>query len=190
MRRLPPRRPRRRTACSFGSSRTSRRCSTQTSRTRSRRFRTERPRIRGVEVGQEAAQKIVALRSDDGSAATPPPFVPGSTRATTSRRRPPSRQPVFTTWRLGEPVRLRPRRPVPARPAAGARPAAPTRPRLNEVQEPRLGHQHHPHAPSRPRSARFWNAPIQNYWNEIAQTVALGHGTALPQTARLFALLT
>ncbi len=37
--------------------------------------------------------------------------------------------------------------------------------------------------------ARFWAAPIQNYWNEIAQTAALQHGNTLPQNARLFALL-
>jgi len=37
--------------------------------------------------------------------------------------------------------------------------------------------------------ARFWGAPIQNYWNEIAQTAALQHGTTLAQNARLFALL-
>jgi hypothetical protein len=36
---------------------------------------------------------------------------------------------------------------------------------------------------------RFWGAPIQNYWNEIAQTAALQHGDTLPQNARLFALL-
>jgi PAP2 superfamily len=37
--------------------------------------------------------------------------------------------------------------------------------------------------------AKFWGAPIQNYWNEIAQTAALQHGTTLAQNARLFALL-
>jgi hypothetical protein len=37
--------------------------------------------------------------------------------------------------------------------------------------------------------ARFWGAPIQNYWNEIAQTSALARGTTLVQNARLFALL-
>jgi membrane-associated phospholipid phosphatase len=37
--------------------------------------------------------------------------------------------------------------------------------------------------------AKFWGAPIQNYWNEIAQTAALQHGNTLPQNARLFALL-
>ena len=36
---------------------------------------------------------------------------------------------------------------------------------------------------------RFWNGPIQNYWNEIAQTVATTQGLSTAQTARLFALL-
>jgi hypothetical protein len=34
-----------------------------------------------------------------------------------------------------------------------------------------------------------WNGDIQDFWNEIAQTAALGHHLNLPQSARLFALL-
>jgi len=37
--------------------------------------------------------------------------------------------------------------------------------------------------------AKFWDAPIENYWNEIAQTVALQRHDTLQQNARLFALL-
>jgi membrane-associated phospholipid phosphatase len=36
---------------------------------------------------------------------------------------------------------------------------------------------------------RFWNGAIQNYWNEIAQTAALRHGSTIAHSARLFALL-
>jgi len=36
---------------------------------------------------------------------------------------------------------------------------------------------------------KFWNPPIQNFWNQIAQTVALAHHSDLPTTARLFAAL-
>jgi hypothetical protein len=36
---------------------------------------------------------------------------------------------------------------------------------------------------------KFWNPPIQNFWNQIAQTVALAHHGDLPTTARLFAAL-
>jgi hypothetical protein len=38
-------------------------------------------------------------------------------------------------------------------------------------------------------AARFWSAPIWNYWNEIAQRAALDHHTGLVRTARLFAAL-
>src|SRR5262249_7275728 len=36
---------------------------------------------------------------------------------------------------------------------------------------------------------RFWNGPIQNYWNEITQTAVLAHHLSTAQSARLFALL-
>jgi membrane-associated phospholipid phosphatase len=36
---------------------------------------------------------------------------------------------------------------------------------------------------------KFWNPPIQNFWNQIAQTVALARHSDLPTTARLFAAL-
>jgi hypothetical protein len=38
-------------------------------------------------------------------------------------------------------------------------------------------------------TGRFWNGPIQNYWNEISQTASLGNELTTAQTARLFALL-
>jgi PAP2 superfamily len=38
-------------------------------------------------------------------------------------------------------------------------------------------------------TGRFWNGAIQNYWNEITQTPALGHNLNTARTARLFALL-
>jgi len=38
-------------------------------------------------------------------------------------------------------------------------------------------------------TGRFWNGAIQNYWNEIAQTVSLAHSLTTGQNARLFALL-
>ena len=36
---------------------------------------------------------------------------------------------------------------------------------------------------------RFWNGPIQNYWNEIAQTAARSRHLPTAESARLFALL-
>jgi membrane-associated phospholipid phosphatase len=43
--------------------------------------------------------------------------------------------------------------------------------------------------PEQTEIGKFWNPPIQNFWNQIAQTVALAHHTDLPTTARLFAAL-
>jgi hypothetical protein len=44
-------------------------------------------------------------------------------------------------------------------------------------------------SPDQALTGKFWNGAIQNYWNEIAQTAALGHGLTTAQSARLFALL-
>jgi hypothetical protein len=38
-------------------------------------------------------------------------------------------------------------------------------------------------------TGRFWNGPIQNYWNEITQTAAVMHHLSTARSARLFALL-
>ena len=60
---------------------------------------------------------------------------------------------------------------------------------LNEVQS--LGS-----ATSTTRTAdqtvigKFWAPPIQNFWNQIAQTVATANHADLPTAARLFAPLT
>jgi hypothetical protein len=36
---------------------------------------------------------------------------------------------------------------------------------------------------------KFWTPPIQNFWNQIAESVAAAHHSDLPTTARLFASL-
>jgi hypothetical protein len=43
--------------------------------------------------------------------------------------------------------------------------------------------------PEQKQIGLFWNGAIQNYWNEIAQTLALDHNLSTAPTARLFALL-
>ena len=43
--------------------------------------------------------------------------------------------------------------------------------------------------PDQTQIALFWNPPIQNAWNQIAETVAAAHHSDLPTTARLFAAL-
>jgi hypothetical protein len=43
--------------------------------------------------------------------------------------------------------------------------------------------------PEQTTIARFWNAPIQNYWNEIAQSSVLAHNTSVKESAQVFAEL-
>jgi hypothetical protein len=141
----------------------------------------------GVRVGEEAAAAILTQRADDGSAAAPIPFVPGSNPGDYQLTPPGFLQPVFTHWPFVQPFALRSAnqfRPPP--------PPAVTSPSytdsFDEVKT--LGAVGSTtRTADQTQIARFWGAPIQNYWNEIAQTAALAHGTTLVQNARLFALL-
>jgi hypothetical protein len=138
-----------------------------------------RRRRLGVVVGERAARALLALRAHDGSDATPPPYVttglPGDYRPT-----PPGfAAPAFTQWGAVTPWVLR--RGDQFRPA---RPRGLDR-ALEEVR--RLGA-----ATGSERTdeqtlvARFWSAPIQDYWNEIAERLASGR---LEGDARMFAQL-
>jgi hypothetical protein len=144
----------------------------------------------GITVGKNVADEILALRSNDGSNATPIPFVftnppaPGAYQST-----PPNfpKQPQFTHWSQVTPFALER--------ANQFRPGPP--PSLtgdvytdafNEVKS--LGIAGSTTAtPDQALTGRFWNGAIQNYWNEIAQTAALAHDLTTAQNARLFALL-
>ena len=146
-----------------------------------------RAKDQGIRVGEEAAAAILTLRSDDGSAAAPIPFVPGTNPGDYQLTPPAFVQPVFTHWPFVEPFALRSANQFrPAPPPAVTSPTYTAS--FDEVKSLGL-------ASSTTRTAdqtqigRFWGAPIQNYWNEIAQTAALAHGTTLVQNARLFALL-
>jgi PAP2 superfamily len=141
----------------------------------------------GVQVGEKAAAAILALRANDGSAAAPIPFVPGTKPGDYQLTPPAFAQPVFTHWRFVTPFTLRKASQfLPAPPPLLT--SATYTADFNEVKS--LGDIN-----STTRTAdqmviaKFWGAPIQNYWNEIAQTTALQHGTTLAQNARLFALL-
>jgi hypothetical protein len=147
-------------------------------------------RAEGIAIGQTVADRILALRSHDGSDASPIPFVftnppaPGAYQST-----PPNfpKQPQFTHWSHVTPFALER--------AAQFRPGPP--PALasddyadvfNEVKS--LGIANSTAAtPDQALTGRFWNGAIQNYWNEIAQTAALAHDLTTTQNARLFALL-
>jgi hypothetical protein len=142
----------------------------------------------GISVGKTVADRLLTLRSNDGSADAPIPFifetVPGRYQST-----PPNfpAQPQFTNWSHVTPFALE--RANQFRP--GPPPALTSdtyRDVFNEVQS--LGIARSTTATEdQALTGRFWNGAIQNYWNEIAQTAAVAHGLTTAQNARLFASL-
>ena len=144
----------------------------------------------GITIGTTVANEILALRSNDGSNATPIPFVftnppaPGAYQST-----PPNfpKQPQFTHWSQVTPFALEHAnqfRPGPSPSLTGDVYTD----AFNEVKS--LGIANSASAtPDQALTGRFWNGAIQNYWNEIAQTAALAHDLTTAQDARLFALL-
>jgi membrane-associated phospholipid phosphatase len=141
----------------------------------------------GIRLGEQVARDMVAIRADDGSNATPPPFVPGTNPGDYRPTPPNFAAPVFTTWGHVIPFVLETGdqfRPAPPPALSSPEYAA----AINEVQS--LGS-----ATSTTRTAdqtvigKFWAPPIQNFWNQIAQSVAAAHHSDLPTTARLFAAL-
>jgi membrane-associated phospholipid phosphatase len=142
---------------------------------------------KGVRLGEQVAGDLLAIRANDRSNATPPRFSPDTSPGDYRPTPPNFPTPVFTTWDRVTPFVLERGdqfRPAPPPALTSDAYAA----AINEVQS--LGS-----ATSTTRTAeqteigKFWNPPIQNFWNEIAQTVALAHHTDLPTTARLFATL-
>jgi PAP2 superfamily len=142
----------------------------------------------GISIGNTVADRMMALRSDDGSNAQPIPYVfgnaPGDYQST-----PPNfpKQPQFTHWSRVTPFALES--------ASQFRPGSPPRltgDRYSDAfdQVKLLGIAGSTTAtPDQALTGRFWNGAIQNYWNEIAQTASLAHGLTTAQNARLFALL-
>jgi hypothetical protein len=127
---------------------------------------------------------VLARRADDGSGVTPPVYMstgePGSFD-------PAPAMAVFTHWGavapwvLDRPAQFRP----PPPPALTSRAYAKA---INEVQS--LGKADSvTRTEDQTQIARFWAAPIQNYWNEIAQTAALAHHRGLEADAWTFAAL-
>jgi membrane-associated phospholipid phosphatase len=143
-------------------------------------------RAAGVRVGAQAAAEMLALRATDGSATPPPTYMttgaPGDFRPT-----PPSfATPVFTQWGAVTPFVLRRgnqfRPPPPPSLNSKAYAAA-----INEVKS--LGQDSSSRSGEQTTVAQFWAAPIQNYWNAIADEVAVAHHDDTDATARTFALL-
>lgn len=140
----------------------------------------------GVAAGVLVARLLVALRATDGSAVTPPVLPPGDLPGQ-YRPTPPGFAPaVFTQWPAVTPFLLD--RADQLRPAgypdlAGAAYGQ----AITEVallgQD--TGSQR---TADQTTQARFWAAPIWNYWNEIGQTVLSGRA-GLVTTAQAFAVL-
>ena len=142
----------------------------------------------GMDVGRVVALATLALRSDDGSAATPIPFVfgnaPGNYQST-----PPNfpKQPVFTHWSRVTPFaleRAKQFRPGPPPALTSAEYTAV----FNEVKSLGIANSIAATADQK-LIGRFWNGAIQNYWNEITQTAVHAHHLTTAQSARVFGLL-
>jgi hypothetical protein len=147
------------------------------------------PRVeQGIRVGEEAANAVLASRANDGASVTPPVFTPGSGPGEYQLTPPKFQQPVFTQFPAVKPFVLRTGdqfRPPPPPAVSSARYADD----FNEVKS--LGR-----LTSTTRSAdqtaigKFWGAaPVQNVWNQIAETAGVAFHNTLAENARLFALV-
>jgi membrane-associated phospholipid phosphatase len=144
-------------------------------------------RAAGIQVGAQAASELLQIRATDGSSVTPPTYVSTGVAGDYRPSPPGFAAPVFTHWAAVTPFILRSAsqfRPPP--PAALTSQAYATA--INEVRS--FGQDTSPtRTPEQTTIANFWSAPIQNYWNSIAQDVALAHHDDIDETARTFALL-
>jgi hypothetical protein len=145
-------------------------------------------KLQGVAIGQTVADRILALRSNDGSNAKPTPFVfgnaPGDYQST-----PPNfpKQPQFTHWSRVTPFTLE----RVSQFRLGPPPALTSdtyTDAFNEVKSLGIAKSTTASA-EQALTGRFWNGAIQNYWNEIAQTLSVTQNLTTAQNARLFALL-
>ena len=142
----------------------------------------------GISIGNTVADRILALRNNDGSNAQPIPYVFGNASGD-YQSTPPNfpKQPQFTHWSRVTPFALES--------ASQFRPGGPPRltgDRYSDAfdQVKLLGIAGSTTATAdQALTGRFWNGAIQNYWNEIAQTASLAHALTTAQNARLFALL-
>jgi hypothetical protein len=141
----------------------------------------------GIAVGVTVADRILQLRSNDGSAASVPYVfgtAPGDYESTPPNFPP---QPQFTQWPKVTPFALQSAsqfRPGPP-PALSSEEYADV---FNEIKS--LGIENSTTAtPDEALTGHFWNGNIQDYWNEITQTASLAHHLSTAKSARLFALV-
>ena len=142
----------------------------------------------GILIGRTVADRILALRINDGANAQPILYVFGSAPGdyqSTPPNFPP--QPQFTHWSHVTPFALeRANQFLPGPPPALTSDRYSEA--LNEIKS--LGTTNSTTATAdEALTGRFWNGAIQNYWNEITQTAALDRDLTIAQSARLFALL-
>ena len=141
----------------------------------------------GISVGEAAANEILNLRAADNSADPPPSITLGTAPGDYQSTPPNFPKPAFTGWSKVTPFVLTAANQF--RPAPPPSLTSPTyTDAFNEVRS--LGIRRSIAASADQQlTGWFWNGPIQNYWNEIAQQAAVAKQLTIPQTARLFALL-
>ncbi|HEY6988812.1 MAG TPA: vanadium-dependent haloperoxidase [Bryobacteraceae bacterium] len=141
----------------------------------------------GIRAGELTANQALATRSHDGSS-NPAPVITFDSSPGVYQSTPPNfPAPAFTGWLQVTPFTLTSAsqfRPPPP-PALSSQAYSDA---LNEVRSVGI-----PHSPAasidQQLTGWFWNGPIQNYWNEIAQSAAIEHNLTTSQTAQLFATL-
>jgi hypothetical protein len=122
----------------------------------------------GIAIGACAARSILELRRSGDPASARPQLGPGAPGSVTP----------FALKRLDQ---FRPGPPPPA--TSDAYVSA-----LGQVRS--LGAERSlTRTPDQTQIAEFWSAPIEEYWNEIAQIASLAHHDSVADDARLFALL-
>ncbi|GAA2087392.1 phosphatase PAP2 family protein [Actinomadura alba] len=146
-----------------------------------------RAKQEGIKAGAQAARGILDLRAHDGADVTPPPYTttgkPGDYRPT-----PPAfKAPEFTQWGNVKPFVLHAGHQFrPAAPPALSSPEYAAA--INEVKTIGAANSTTRTA-EQTKLAKLWSAPIQNYWYDIAQQVALARHSDVDQSADMFALL-
>jgi hypothetical protein len=144
-------------------------------------------RTRGIALGSRAAQAIIALRDNDGSAADPIAQVPATTRPGSYRAVPPFNILFASNWNSVKPFGLARRdqfrcEPPPALNSDIYGSA------FNEVKETGK-----PGSKTRTADqtayAKFWYEFSEAGWNRVARIVAANKKLNLFETARLFALV-
>jgi hypothetical protein len=141
----------------------------------------------GIRAGEITANQVLASRAQDG-ASNPAPVITFDPSPGVYQSTPPNfPAPAFTGWSQVTPFTLTSASQfrLPPPPALTSQAYADA---LNEVKSVGI-----PHSPAasidQQLTGWFWNGPIQNYWNEIAQNAAIGHNLTTIQTAQLFAAL-